>query len=229
MELREAKMADLADIMQILTQARNAQREMGFEQWKDNYPPEDLVATEIDRGEGYVLAYENQLAGYAAITESDPEYDRLSEIWEASGRYCAVHRIALADQARGQGLSRQFFDLIEEQARMLGADIIRIDTGTANAPMQHILSKRGYNNLGNHNFVWGERSAFELVIRYNETREPQSYLERNNGNYIAATIDYINNRDINPLVKMMLRVLVFCIVILFLAVSLSWPLWWHRL
>ena len=54
MELRKARKADLADIMQILTQARNAQREMGFEQWKDNYPPEDLVATEIEIGRAHV-------------------------------------------------------------------------------------------------------------------------------------------------------------------------------
>lgn len=71
------------------------------------------------------------------------------------------HRIAISDEYRGRKLSFRLFDLAEAHAIKTGALFVRIDTGLENKPMQHILSKRGYSNLGHCDFVWGERFAYE--------------------------------------------------------------------
>ncbi len=164
MELVKAHYEDLPEIMRILGEARMAQRRAGFMQWGDGYPPESAVLSDIDGGSGYLLRDGDAIAGYVAISFRDKEYDRLEEIWKIKGRYGVAHRIAIADSHRGRGISKALFDLSEREIADAGAEIVRIDTGVENRPMQHILESRGYDNLGAYNFVWGERLAYEKSL-----------------------------------------------------------------
>lgn len=164
MILRKASFDDVSDVMRILTQARQAQRVAGFRQWDDGYPSPDVVKADISNGIGYILDDGGVAAGYVAIARHDEEYDRHPELWDITMDYAVFHRIAIADDYRGQKLSATLFDLAEALAFRIGAKAIRIDTGLENAPMQHILAKRGYRNLGQCTFSWGERLAYEKPI-----------------------------------------------------------------
>jgi len=161
MYLRKAAHSDLKAIMHILDEARLAQRAMGFVQWTDGYPSAEVVAADIDHDAGYILVDGDNIAGYAAIADGDDEYDRLTDIWRTKDKYSVIHRIGIGDKYRGQHVSAILFDLMEAEILSRGARLIRIDTGTANKTMQHILAKRGYENLGVHDFVWGQRLAYE--------------------------------------------------------------------
>lgn len=164
MELIKARHEDLPEIMRILGEARMAQRRAGFKQWADGYPPASAVISDIEAGSGYLLTDYDTIAGYVAVSFSDKEYDRLDEIWNIKGSYGVAHRIAIADSHRGKGISKVLFDLFEKKIADAGADIVRIDTGVENRPMQHILENRGYTNLGAFDFVWGERLAYEKPL-----------------------------------------------------------------
>lgn len=83
------------------------------------------------------------------------------QLWNVTKPYAVFHRIAISDEYRGKRMSSTLFDLSELKAQQSGAQFIRIDTGLENRPMQHILSKRGYSDLGCCNFAWGERLAYE--------------------------------------------------------------------
>lgn len=164
MQLRKANTADIENVMQIFSQARKAQRAAGFTQWGDDYPSIEILKGDIDNNSGYVMEVNGRVSAYVAITTFDEEYERFPQLWGSTGPYAVFHRIAIGDEYRGKGFSKLLFDLAENESRGLGAETIRIDTGLENRPMQHILSKRGYTNLGLCNFVWGMRLAFEKVL-----------------------------------------------------------------
>lgn len=164
MNLRKATIEDVPDVMRIFTQARLAQRVAGFKQWEDGYPSEAVLISDINNSVGYILDENGNAAGYVAISSFDKEYNRHPELWNTSKTYAVFHRIALSDEYRGKRLSGKLFDLAEAQAIQMDVDFVRIDTGLENRPMQHILSNRGYINLGCCDFIWGERLAYEKPL-----------------------------------------------------------------
>lgn len=161
MILRAATIKDMADVMRIFSEARLAQRKAGFQQWEDGYPSLEVLKSDIDNCKGYILDDGRRNAGYIAIATYDEEYNNHPELWDVTKPYAVFHRIALSDDYRGKKISSTLFDLSELKARQTGAQFIRIDTGLENRPMHHILSKRGYSDLGCCNFAWGERLAYE--------------------------------------------------------------------
>ena len=164
MYLRKAHIEDIEDVMQVFSQARLAQRRAGFRQWEDGYPSIDVLKSDIDSAIGFILDDNGKTAGYIAIAAYDDEYNRHTELWDVGKDYAVFHRIALSDDYRGKKLSGILFDLAESHALRTGAAFVRIDTGLENKPMQHILSKRGYINLGRCDFIWGERLAYEKPL-----------------------------------------------------------------
>lgn len=164
MYLRKAHIEDIEDVMRVFSQARLAQRRAGFRQWEDGYPSIDVLKSDIDSAIGFILDDNGKTAGYIAIAAYDDEYNRHPELWDVGKDYAVFHRIALTDDYRGKKLSSILFDLAESHALRTGAAFVRIDTGLENKPMQHILSKRGYINLGRCDFIWGERLAYEKPL-----------------------------------------------------------------
>lgn len=164
MKLRKATFTDIDDVMQIFSQARLAQRIAGFRQWEDGYPSIALLESDIHNSIGFVLVDEDKVVGYVAITTYDEEYNRHPELWNIEKSYVAFHRIALADDYRGKGMSGRLFDFAESESRQIGADFVRIDTGIENKPMQHILGKRHYRYIGECDFIWGKRLVYEKSI-----------------------------------------------------------------
>lgn len=164
MNLRKATIEDVSDVMRVFAQARRAQRLAGFRQWEDGYPSTDVLMSDINNAIGFILDDSGKTVGYVAIASDDREYNRHPELWNIDKTYAVFHRIALSDDYRGRKLSGELFDLAESQAIQTGADFVRIDTGLENRPMQHILSKRGYINLGCCDFVWGKRLAYEKPL-----------------------------------------------------------------
>lgn len=161
MELREATFEDIDDVLRIFSEARMAQRIAGFRQWEDDYPSIDLLESDIRDSIGYILDDDGKNAGYIAIAGHDVEYNRHPELWDISQSYSGFHRVALSDAYRGRKISSILFELAEKRAAQTGSLFVRIDTGLENRPMQHILTKRGYRNLGYCKFIWGERLAYE--------------------------------------------------------------------
>lgn len=164
MKLRTATIEDIDAVMRIFSQARLAQRKAGFRQWEDDYPSLEVLKSDIRDAKGYILDDDGQQAGYVAIALKDEEYDAHPELWDVTESYAVFHRIAISDDYRGLKLSSALFDMAESKATRADAAFVRIDTGLENHPMQHILSQRGYRNLGPCAFTWGERLAYEKPL-----------------------------------------------------------------
>ena len=146
-------------------QGRLFQNSLGFVQWKPGYPSFELFLEDSSLRRGFVISENGTHIGYVVIDmQGDREYDRLSHIWKLTGRYAVVHRMVFSDQVRGKGQAGVLLGLIENMVREEGIGVVRFDTGVKNLPMQRLLEKAGYVNLGVFDFIWGERYAYEKQL-----------------------------------------------------------------
>ena len=163
--LCQAKTEDLDLCVEILRSGREFQRQQGFTQWTDNFPEPNVIAEDIQKGCGFLLLKDGVVAGYQYISlDGDPSYPGLEGTWQKEGCYGVVHRIAFAPQFRGQGLSRQAFEIIGQYCKEKGAKSLRIDTHPDNKRMQHVLEKAGFSYRGIVMLPVGLRWAYDRIL-----------------------------------------------------------------
>lgn len=146
--IRKAREGDLERIMDIYALARKFQREHGNPtQWAGGYPAVELVRTDLERGELYVVCRETpdgeEISGVFMFSR-EPEAD-YEQIWDGSwlndAPYGVVHRVASAGTSRGVGTACLAWAW--EQCPNL-----RMDTHRDNEVMQRLLEKNGFRRCG---------------------------------------------------------------------------------
>ena len=158
LKYRKATMSDLSDIVAIYERARTFMKETGNPtQWGTVYPSDDLIISDIEKGELY-LAYGAETEGVFVLTEGeDPAYSYIEGKWLDDAPYRAVHRVASAGKRKGMisSIMDYCFSL---------CDSIRIDTHEDNAVMQHQLEKYGFLRCGIIYLENGEpRIAYQMI------------------------------------------------------------------
>ena len=164
MEMRQAARGDMPRVMEIMAAARLYQRACGFVQWEDGYPAEADIRRDIDSGAARVFVASGEIMGYASLAVGDASYDEHPGLWRYAGEYGVIHRLALAPQQRGKGRGEELFALMENEYRDRGIRTVRADTGAANAVMQRLLTRCGYEPRGLCAFAWGDRLAYEKPL-----------------------------------------------------------------
>ena len=163
--LTKATASQAAVAYSFIDEARRHQREQGFIQWRDDSPNLETVQRDIALGRGCLLMYENEPVGYLCIDfNGEPAYEQLNGKWLSGQKYAAVHRVALGDNVRGKGLSRDMFRLVRELCAENGIHSIRIDTHEQNKKMQHVLDREGFVYCGIVMYDIGPRLAYELYF-----------------------------------------------------------------
>ena len=155
--IRRAVPSDLPDILEIYAIARRFMAQAGNpDQWRDVYPPEDLVQDDIRQGFCHVCVLDGRIQGvFAAMCWDDPDYQVIQGAWLNDRPYGVVHRITSAPGTRGVAS----FCLAWCFAQ---CGNIRIDTHRNNIPMQKTLIKNGYRVCGTIYLENGdERIAFQ--------------------------------------------------------------------
>ena len=157
--IREAKLSDMPEIMQVMEAAKMIMRSSGnMHQWGDGYPSEAVITNDMEKHGGFVIEEgdgENlssdgedqslkRIVGYFAFLPSpEPTY---SEIYDGSWQddvkpYHVIHRIASYPDAHGI-----FSDIMDF---CFSHDTnIRIDTHKDNLIMQHNIEKHGFTYCG---------------------------------------------------------------------------------
>ena len=114
MEFRKAKQADLEQIWEIISFAKETRKNEGSTQWQDGYPNEETIQNDIQNEYGFVFEEEGAVNLYAAIIfDKEPAYEELKN-WEAQGDYLTLHRIAVSKEAKGKGLGQKILQEAEK-------------------------------------------------------------------------------------------------------------------
>jgi RimJ/RimL family protein N-acetyltransferase len=134
------------------------------DQWKDSYPSSELISDDIDSGNLYVVKEEERILGvfYSSFGEDETYKPIYGGTWNTNIPYGIIHRIAVAKDAHGLGVSAFCF---AKTLQRYGS--IRIDTHKDNLPMQRALEKFGFSRRGIIRLHNGEeRIAFDIRQKY---------------------------------------------------------------
>lgn len=141
--VRKATVQELNEIMDIYAMARSFMRNTGnANQWKNIYPPKELLEKDIELGNLYLVCEEEDiLAVFAFIPGVDPTYNEIEGAWLNDKPYAAIHRVASAGKKKGM-----LHECVKYALKY--SDNIKIDTHNDNKVMQHQLEKEGFIRCG---------------------------------------------------------------------------------
>ena len=176
MEVRLTTEGDIDRVMEVLADGRRAIAALGIDQWQAGYPFRSTIEADVANAQSYlVLGDDGAIIGTFMMTyDGEPTYDAIDGAWltdsnSAAPRYGCIHRIALADEARGKGASK--FAIAEglRLARERGAESVRIDTHPGNVVMRGLCARMGFAECGTIYISHAgegtpERVAFEILL-----------------------------------------------------------------
>ena len=148
MEIRNSTIEDINLIMELYQYARQFMKEHGNpNQWgPTNWPPEELIRSDIAEGNSYVCVCGGQIAGtffYSQGKDIEPAYRVIEDgAWLDDNPYGVVHRVASNGSAKGVGSF-----CLDWAFRQSGGHL-RIDTHGDNHVMQNLLKKCGFVRCG---------------------------------------------------------------------------------
>ena len=152
MYVRKATEADFGEITHIYAYARNFMQHTGNPtQWKQTYPTDDIILSDIRKKELHILEDEDGIQGvFVLLPDGDPIYRNIEGKWLNDEPHAAVHRVASAGKKKGI--------LAECMAYCLSIfPNIKIDTHKDNKIMQHQLEKAGFCPCGTVTLENGEK------------------------------------------------------------------------
>lgn len=166
-EIRKAKENDLPAIMEIIHQAQRTMKQDGFQQWTKGYPGEEILSKDIEKQSCYLLTDQEEIVAVGTLyMENDPNYRIIEEgNWKTEEPYGTVHRLAVAEGRRQQGLAGILYDHLEKICREKGMRGMRVDTHRDNKKMQSWIRKQGFRLCGVIYVEDGtKRDAFEKPL-----------------------------------------------------------------
>lgn len=110
-QIRIADINDLAGVMKCVNDAKKFLKDSGSTQWngKDGYPQEADLIADIQEKRLFVCVRKYKIAGIAAFLGEEPEYQKPFGTWLTdTNQYLTIHRIAVNDDFRGQGVCQGF-------------------------------------------------------------------------------------------------------------------------
>lgn len=160
--IREARPADIAEIMKVMDAAKGIMRQSGnMHQWGEGYPSEAVIVADMEKHGGFVVEDGGQIVGYFAFLKSpEPTYARIydGEWLDDELPYHVVHRIASYPYAHGIFSSIIAFCFSHDTN-------IRIDTHRDNKIMQHCIMNHGFTYCGIIYLLSGdERLAYQRIV-----------------------------------------------------------------
>lgn len=156
--VRHTEVSDIETVSSIFDYARAQMRKSGnFTQWVNGYPSGNVILSDIERGDSYLIESDKGVAGvFSFIIGDEPNYTVIDGKWPDNSPYGTIHRIAAGPGVHG------IADIALDFCKKSGVNI-RIDTHADNYPMLGWIAKRGFRYCG---IIYVEdgtpRKAFQL-------------------------------------------------------------------
>ena len=142
--LRKAAAEEVPAIWEIILQAKAQMYREGKHQWDENYPT-------VPYG--------------AVVFDGEPAYDGLRDgKWLSGQPYVVLHRLAVADSWKRQGMAIRYMQAVCDLAISRGIRSFKVDTNYDNFYMQRVFSRLGFTYCGRIRYEAGERMAYEKLL-----------------------------------------------------------------
>lgn len=146
--IREAKISEINDILEITKACAQFMIENGIYQWNEHYPSKKAFEQDVERNELYVKTVNNAIVGGVVISDfMDEEYIPIKWLTK-TGKNLYIHRLFVHPNQQGQGHAQSLMDFAENYARQNGFISVRLDTFSQNKRNQKFYETRGYQKLG---------------------------------------------------------------------------------
>lgn len=166
MQLEVARLEQLKEIMSVIEDGRLSLKELGLNQWQEEYPAPSDIENDIRLGISYALINNGEILATVALDDrGEPVYEKIDGQWQDNSPYIAVHRMAVKRLHAHKGLGTKFLQLMEEVAKDKNISQIRLDTHENNTVMQKVASKNNYRYAGKVNYgVDFDCVAFDKIL-----------------------------------------------------------------
>ncbi len=163
--LRPATESDIDRCWEMLQQGKAQMFREGKKQWTETYPSRQSVENDLARGVAHVLELDGAVVAYGAVIfDGEPAYAQIEDRWLTHGSYVVIHRLAVADEVKRQGVATEFFRQVMRLASTRGVHSIKVDTNYDNFYMQHLLARLDFTYCGDVSYPQGARMAYEKVF-----------------------------------------------------------------
>ena len=128
------------DVPEIMAHYKNVIKNT-FTTWDENYPDENLVKTDIDDGNFYVLKDGGKIVAVSFLGEKKND----TETWNHQlAKPMGVARICVSPNQQGKGVGTAFMQMLISEAKNRGADGMHFHVCTKNVSAMKMYEKCGF-------------------------------------------------------------------------------------
>ena len=171
MEFMQAEVRHLEELYRITEEGKAQLKRLGLDQWQKGYPNRTIWEEDIRQGTAWVAVEKGRVLG-AFMFQTAPElsYAEIDGAWLTDGAYGSLHRVCVADAAKGHGVAGALFRQGLVLTEAAGLPALRIDTHPGNLPMRRALEKAGFTPCGTIILqegceAGGVRVAYECLLQ----------------------------------------------------------------
>ena len=131
------------------------------------HPTDESLKSHIDRGEMFLLADGEDVAGMVVIIMCQGE-DYESIVWQKdldSDEVATIHLLAVCPDYRGNSLGTKILEEAMDIAARNGKEALRLDTLKSNLPAQHMYDKAGFSYRGEQR-LYAENTGMTDFLYY---------------------------------------------------------------
>jgi len=141
----KATIKDIDKLYAIIEECSEWLQSKGVPQWNPIYPKK-LFFKNVEEGNVFYFKNNNELIGTATLFTKKPFYYP-EEIWNDKTKVWYLCRFAVPRNLKDKKVGEKIINEIENKAKQLGVEWIRMDVVKANPFLEGYYSRLGYNRV----------------------------------------------------------------------------------
>lgn len=145
--LRKAELEEAEKILEFYRKVIDSIKDSEFRpKWNESYPNLEFIKTSIEKDELYVCTKDDMIIACAVLNNRfDPEYEDVNwNVNAKSDEIIIIHTFAVFTELAGNGIGKEVFTQIKDNAIKDGKKTIRIDIIDGNIGAQKVFEKFGF-------------------------------------------------------------------------------------
>lgn len=157
--IRKARIEDVNEIMEIISDTVEEMKSYNNTQWDENYPQDKDFEGDIKNGDLYVESEDEHVRGFICINYIEAnEYSELE--WVSDEKAMVIHRMAVNSKYRNKGIGSKLMSFAEDLSKQNGVKYLKTDTYSINTKMNSLFKKCDYKFVGEINFLEKEKPFY---------------------------------------------------------------------